>query len=66
MYRLGCDCKAPAERKHWLRMAAEEGHVPAMRTSAFSADVHEKRRWLAEAARNGWQAAILELAETGC
>jgi hypothetical protein len=28
-------------------------------------DPKAKRRWLEEAARNGWQAAMLELAEMG-
>jgi len=47
-------------------MAAEEGHVPAMYELGLAcSDLNEKRRWLEEAARNGWQAAMMELAEIG-
>jgi hypothetical protein len=47
-------------------MAAEEGHVVAMYVLGLACgDPKEKRRWLAEAARNGSQPAMLELAELG-
>ena len=32
-----------------------------MRLGLLCDDLNEKRRWLEEAARNGWQAAKLEL-----
>ena len=49
-----------------LMWAAEEGHVPAMyELGLLCSDPNEKRRWLEEAARNGWQAAMMELAEMG-
>jgi hypothetical protein len=32
----------------------------------LSDNPREKRWWLREAARNGWQEAIVELAETEC
>ena len=30
MYDYGLSCGNPKQKKHWLRMAAEEGHVQAM------------------------------------
>jgi TPR repeat protein len=66
MFLLSRECDDPAERRRWLRMAAEEGHVQAMHEMGLAcSDPNEKRRWLEEAARNGWQAAMLELAEMG-
>ncbi len=50
-----------------LRQAAEQGCVSAMFDLAtVSDDPRERRRWLREAARNGWEDAIVRLAESEC
>jgi TPR repeat protein len=52
------------ERKRWLRMAAEEGHVAAMYYWGLVCDdPRQRERWLTEAARNGCEAAAAELCD---
>jgi hypothetical protein len=42
----------------------QEYWLPAMcEVGLLSSNLDEKRRWLEEAARNGWQAAMLALAD---
>jgi hypothetical protein len=66
MYLLSQEYDDPSERRRWLRMAAEEGHVPAMYEPGLAcSDPKEKRRRLEESTRNGSQPAMLELAEMG-
>jgi hypothetical protein len=53
------------EKRRWLRMAAEEGHVPAMYDLSAAIECpREREKWLREAARNGWEAAVVELCES--
>jgi TPR repeat protein len=67
MYARALDCCDEKEKKHWLTMAAEEGHVPAMFDLGLLCDSRWKRdRWLEEAARNGSQAAMVQLLAGEC
>ncbi len=50
----------------YLRMAAEEGYVPAMYDLGLACKNRREREcWLEEAARNGWRPAIEELGDRG-
>ena len=67
MYLLAQECDDRVARIHWLTMAAERGHVPAMHDLGLaSAALHERRRWLLRAARHGWAEAMAELGDVEC
>ena len=48
-------------------MAAERGHVPAMHDLGLGLiALHERRRWLLRAARQGWAESMAELGDVEC
>ena len=62
IYDYGLSCGNAKQKRYWLRMAAEEGHVQAMYLLSQQCDADERRRWLRMAAEEGHVPAMCELA----
>jgi len=60
--RLWADLQQSRQKRHWLRMAAAEGHLQAMYLLGMDCDEpDERRRWLRMAAEEGHVVAMYVL-----